>query len=96
MESDPELLIKKDIRDVCMPMEIVHEALLKTGMLGKEQEKKKGKKDREGQYYLYHKRSVGHFIQDCQHFLELVQEMMDDGIMEFCKETKRQAVNVLQ
>ena len=46
---------------------------------------------------MYHKRSVGHSIQDCQHFLELVQEMMDEGVMKFCKETnKGQVVNVLQ
>ena len=59
-----------------MPMEIVYEALLKAGMLDEEQEKKEEKKDREGQYCLYHKRFMGHSIQDCQYFFELVQEMM--------------------
>ena len=40
---------------------------------------------------------MGHSIQDCQHFLKLLQEMMDEGVMEFCKETENgQAVNVLQ
>ena len=47
---------------VCIPMGLVHEALLKASMLDKEQEKKKEKKDWERQYYLYHKRSVGHSI----------------------------------
>ena len=39
---------------------------------------------------------MGHSIQDCQDFLELVQEMMNEGVIEFCKEIKGQAVNVLQ
>ena len=33
IERDLELLIEKDIKAVCMPMEIVHEALIKTDML---------------------------------------------------------------
>ena len=45
---------------------------------------------------MYHKGSVGHSIQDCQDFLELVQEMMNKGVMEFCKEIKGQVVIVLQ
>ena len=48
IESDPELLIEKDIRVVCTPMEIVYEALLKAGMLDEEQEKKKEKEYRKG------------------------------------------------
>ena len=39
---------------------------------------------------------MGHSIQDCQDFLGLVQELMDEGRIEFCKKIKRQAVNVLQ
>ena len=39
---------------------------------------------------------MGHSIQDCHHFLEMVEEMMDEGVMEFYKEIKGQAVNVLQ
>ena len=87
--SNLELQIKKDVKAVCMPMETVYKALLKACMLDEEQEKKEeNEEDREGKYYLYHKRSVSHSIQDCQHFLELVQEMMDKGVMEFCKEIK--------
>ena len=71
-----------------MPMETVHEALFKAGMIGEEQKKKKEKKDQERQYYQYHKRSVGHSIQDCQDFLDLIQEMMDEGKIEFCKKTE--------
>ena len=64
-ERDPKLQIEKDVRAICMPMETVHEALLKASMLDKEQEKKEEKKDREGQYCLYHKGFMGHSIQDC-------------------------------
>ena len=39
---------------------------------------------------------MGHSIQVCQDFLELVQEMMNEGVMKFCKEIKGQAMNVLQ
>ena len=39
---------------------------------------------------------MGHSIQDCQDFLDLVQGLMDEGRMEFCKEVKEQDVNVLQ
>ena len=62
VESDPELLVEKDIRVVCMPMKTVYEALFKVGMLIEEQEKKKENDDWEGQYCHYHKRFVGHSI----------------------------------
>ena len=78
-----------------MPMGTVYEALLKVGMLGEEQEKKKEKKDQEGQYCQYHKRSVGHSIQDCLEFFGLLQEMMNEGTIEFSKKVEGQAVNVL-
>ena len=39
---------------------------------------------------------MGHSIQDYQDFLGLVQELMDEGKIEFCKKIKGQAVNVLQ
>ena len=38
VESDPELLIEKDIRAICMLMETVYEALFKAGMLGQKME----------------------------------------------------------
>ena len=78
-----------------MSMEAVYKALLKASMLDEEQEKKKENEDEEMQYYQYHKRPVGHSIQDCQDFLGLVQELMDKGRIEFCKEIKGQAVSVL-
>ena len=36
VENDLELLIEKEIKAVCMPMETVYEALLKVDMLDKE------------------------------------------------------------
>ena len=39
---------------------------------------------------------MDHSIQDYQEFLGLVQEMMNEGKIEFYKEIKGQAVNVLQ
>ena len=62
-----------------MPMETMYQALFKAGMLDEEQEKKEENENGEGQYYQYHKRPVGHSIQDCQDFLGLVQELMDEG-----------------
>ena len=78
-----------------MPMETMYEALLKANMLKEKQEKEKNE-NREGQYYLYHRRFVGHLIQDCQEFLDLVQKMMNEGKIEFYKEVEEQVVNVLQ
>ena len=63
--SNPELQIEKDVKAVCMPMETVYKALLKAGMLEEEQEKKEKNDDKKGQYCQYHKRLVGHSIQDC-------------------------------
>ena len=71
-----------------MPMETMYKALLKAGALDEEQEKKRENKDREGQHCQYHKRPMGHSIQDCQDFLGLVQELMDEGRIEFYKEIK--------
>ena len=39
---------------------------------------------------------MGYSIQDCQEFLGLVQEMMNESKIEFCKEIEGQAVNVVQ
>ena len=88
VENDPELLVEKDVRAVRMSMGMVYDVLLKVGMLEEEQEKKEEKEDQERGHCLYHKEFVGHSIQVCQDFFELVQEMMNEGDMEFCKEIK--------
>ena len=62
VESDPKLLIVKDIRIVCMPMEIVHEALFNAGLLDEKQKNKKENEDWERQYCQYHKRFADHSI----------------------------------
>ena len=92
--SDLELQIEKDAKAVCMLMGTVYEALFKAGMLDEKQKKKESEHGKR-QYCQYHKRPVGHYIQDYQNFLGLVQELMDEGRIEFCKEMKGQAVNVL-
>ena len=42
--------VEKDVGVLCMPMEIIHKALFKEGMLNEEREKKEEMEDREGQY----------------------------------------------
>ena len=64
-------------------------------MLGEAQEEKENE-DGERQYCQYHRRPTSHSIQDCQDFLDLVQGLMDEGRIEFFKEMKGQAMNVLQ
>ena len=93
--NNPELQIEKDAKAVCMPMRTVYEALFKAEILDEEQEKKESE-DKEGQYCQYHQKPVDHSIQDCQDFLDLVQGLMDEERIEFCKEVKGQVVNVLQ
>ena len=70
--SDSELQIEKHVKAVRIPMETMYEALLKTEMLDEKSEKKEENEDGEGQYCQYHKRPVGHSIQDYQDFLDLV------------------------
>ena len=54
--------VERDVRAVCMPMGIVHEVLLKAGMLNEKQEKKEETKNRERPCCQYHERFVGHFV----------------------------------
>ena len=62
----------------------------------KNKRRKKKKKMGKGSIVNSIRGPVGHSIQDCQDFLYLVQGLMDEGRIEFCKEVKGQAVNVLQ
>ena len=45
---------------------------------------------------MYHDEFLGHSIEDCQNFLDLVQEMMDDEKIEFCEKVKGHTINVIQ
>ena len=38
---------------------------------------------------------MGHAIQECPNFLELIQEMMNEGELEFCGKMEEQNVSVL-
>ena len=45
VESSQEIQVKRDVRDVCMPMGLVYEALVKVGRLEGRQGKEKEIKD---------------------------------------------------
>ena len=77
-------------------METVYEALIKVGWVKSKQEKKQEIEKEEEHYCLYHEKSLGHSIQSCQEFLDLVQKMMNEGRIEFCGKMEEQAINVLQ
>ena len=87
--------VKRDVRDVCMSMGLVYETLVKAERLEGRQGKEEEIKDQEKCVYQCHRRITDHPIQECQEFLELVQEMMNEGEMEFCEEIKEQNVSVL-
>ena len=38
---------------------------------------------------------MGHSIQECPEFLKMIQEMMNEGEIEFCENIKEQSVSVL-
>ena len=84
VESSQEMQVKRDVRDVYMPMGLVYEALVKADRLKGRQEKDKKEKDQEKGFYQYHGRTVDHPIQECPEFLKLVQVMMNEGEIEFC------------
>ena len=64
--------VKMSIKDVCMPMKLVHEVLVKAGRLEGCQKKEKKVKDQEKYFYQYHGSTTGHAIQECLDFLELI------------------------
>ena len=87
--------VKRDVRDVYMPMDLVYEALVKADRLKGGQGKEKKEKDQETRFCQYNGRTVDHSIQECQKFLELIQEMMNEGEMEFCGKMEEENVSVL-
>ena len=80
MESDQEMQVKRNVKNVCMPMKLVHKVLIKAGKLESCQRKEKKAKDLEKCFCQYHGSATGHAIQECPDFLELIQEMMNGGI----------------
>ena len=83
IERNEEIQIKRSIKDVCMPMSLVHEVLVKAGRLGGCLKKEDEVKDQEKHFCQYHRSATGHAIQECPDFLELVQKMMNEGELEF-------------
>ena len=79
-------MIQRDVRKVKTPMIEVFKALVMAKIIsgGKEEEeiKEAGKK---GCYCLFHPDCTNHTIQDCSDFMSIVQKMIDDGEIEFCK-----------
>ena len=47
VESDPKMQVKRNVKDVRMPMKLVHEVLVKTGRLKGCQRKEEEAKDQE-------------------------------------------------
>ena len=88
VESSEKMQVKRSVKDVRMPMKLVHEVLVKAGRLEGCQRKKEEAKDQEKCFCQYHGSATGHAIQECPDFLELIQEMMDGGELEFCGKMK--------
>ena len=95
IESSEEMLLKRSVKDVCMPIKLVHEVLVRADRLGGSQGKEKEVGGQEKCYCQYHGGATGHVIQECPDFLELVQKMMIEGELEFCGKTEEQNVSVL-
>ena len=78
IERSEEIQVKRSIKDVCMPMRLVHKVLVKAGRLGGCLKKEDEVKDQGKHFCQYHGSATGHAIQECLDFLELVQKMMNE------------------
>ena len=94
MKNDQEMQVKRNVQDVRMPIKLVHEVLAKAGRLEGCQRKKEEAKDQEKCFCQYHGSTTDHAIQKCQDFLELIQEIMNKGELEFYGKIKEQNVSV--
>ena len=79
VENDQDLQVKRDVKDVCMPMRLMYEALVKAGRLKDVQGKEEEEMDQEKCYCRYHGKTADHSIQECPKFLKMIQEMMNGG-----------------
>ena len=95
IENSEEIQVKRSIKDICMHMRLVHEVLVKAGRLGVCLRKEDEAKDQEKYFCQYHGSATSHAIHECPNFLELVQEMMNEGELKFFGKIKEQNVNVL-
>ena len=62
VESSQEIQVKRNVRDVCMPMKLVHEVLVKAGRLEGYQGKEEETKDQEKCFYQYHGSATNYSI----------------------------------
>ena len=95
VESNQEMRVKRDVRDVCMLMGLVYEALVMVSRLKNRQGKEEKEMNREECFCQYHRKTMDHSIQECPEFLKLVQEKINEGEMEFCGKMEEQSVSVL-
>ena len=95
VESSEEIQVKRSVKDVRMPMKLVHEVLVKAGQLEGCQKKEEKVKDQEKCLCQYHGSATDHDIQECSDFLELIQEMMNEGELEFCGKMEEQNASIL-
>ena len=72
VENDQEIQVKRNVKDVRMPMKLLHEVLVKARRLEGCQRKKEEAKDQEKYFCQYHGSTTGHAIQECLDFLELI------------------------
>ena len=85
VESSQDLQVKRDVKDVCMPMRLVYESVLvKADRLKDKQGKEEEEMDREKCYCRYHGKTEDHSIQECPKFLKVIQEMINEGEIEIC------------
>ena len=62
VESNQDLQVKRDVTDVCMPMRLVYEVLVKAGRLKDGQGKQEEEMDQEKCYYRCHGKTTDHSI----------------------------------
>ena len=82
VESSQEMQVKRNVKEVRMSMKLVHEVLVKASKLEGYQRKEEETKDQEKYFCQYHGSTTDHSIQECPDFLELIQEMMNEGEIE--------------
>ena len=95
MENSQDLQLKRDVKDVCMPMRMVYEGLVKADRLKDSQGKEEEEMDQEKCYCRYHGKTTDHSIQECPKFLKMIQEMINGGEIKFYEKMQEQNMSVL-
>ena len=95
VEDSQDLQVKRDVKGIRMPMRLVYQALVKADCLKDRRGKENEELNQEKGYCQYHGKMICHPIQECPEFLEMIQEMVNKGEIEFCKKPKEQNVSVL-